>query len=508
MKKSISLLLCLCMLLSTLASCSNGSNSTDGKDTSSQDSVSENQANSDSVNSTDSEDTPERYTANIPAGTTYGGQTFTIATYPNDGGMWTDVDWSATETTGEALNDAAYSRMTYVEDLLDINIEPAYTTGPEDNTTLGISVTTNDGAYDLFTLNVGNVLSQAAKGYVQDLNTVADKGTLELTAPWWDQNIINDLSIANKSYGLTGDIGVLYKKSIAAIMFNKTILANAQLENPYTLMEEGKWTVDKMVELGSKVSQDLDGNGVRNTEDQYGLICFCDMLAIAMIGCDVPFFTKDENDMPVNTFFNDRSVAVLEKLSTLMYNTDLTYSWSVAGAGEDPAFKMFQTDKSLFYYGEMHAVETMRVMESPFGILPMPKYDEAQESYYHCLNPLRAATYVIPTTNVEYTMTGYILDALGAESKNVLTPAYYDRTLKGQISRDEESVASLNIILNTVRYDLGYLGGWGLSSMLNTMADSYSTDLASRNKSMNKVINKSVEKFIKDIEEIQSVSKQ
>ena len=137
-----------------------------------------------------------------------------------------------------------------------------------------------------------------------------------------------------------------------------------------------------------------------------------------MIGCDIQFFSKDADDVPQNTFYSEKTVSVLEKIGTLMYDTNLTYSWSKNGVGEDPAFKMFQTDKSLFYYGELHAVATMREMESEFGIMPMPKYDENQDGYHHCVNPNVCATYVIPSTNVEYEKTGYIMDALGAASKH------------------------------------------------------------------------------------------
>ena len=304
------------------------------------------------------------------------------------------------------------------------------------------------------------------------------------------------------NFALTGDIGTMYKKSIGSIMFNKVILEQNQLEDPYTLMNEGKWTIDKMVEMGQKVSNDLDGNGVMDQSDQYGLICFCDMIALAMIGCDVDFFSKDENDTPVNSFYSERTVSVVEKLATLMYDPNLTYSWSKNGVGEEPAFKMFQTDKSLFYYGELHAVATMREMESPFGIMPMPKYDESQDEYHHCINPNVAATYVIPSTNTAFESSGYIMDALGAASKNELTPAYFDKTLQGKVSRDEESQASLEIIISTIKYDLGYLGGFGFSSMLYGMADSYNTDLTSTYTKQEKIINKSSDRILSKFEEL------
>ena len=117
---------------------------------------------------------------------------------------------------------------------------------------------------------------------------------------------------------------------------------------------------------------------------------------------------RDDDSSKAFRKFSERSVSVIEKLANLMYNPNITYSWSKAGVGEEPAFKMYQTDKSLFYYGELHAVATMREMESPFGIMPMPMYDETQDGYHHCVNPNVAAVYVIPKSNVNYEMTGYV----------------------------------------------------------------------------------------------------
>ena len=52
--------------------------------------------------------------------------------------------------------------------------------------------------------------------------------------------------------------------------------------------------------------------------------------------------------------------------------------------------------------------------------------------------------------------TSAILEAIGFYSHEYIIPAYYDKTLNGQYTRDEESSAMLDIIFNTRAYDLGY----------------------------------------------------
>ena len=483
MKKAITILLVLAMLL-PLASCA--SSETTGE------------TSADTTAATVETETEETaYTADIPEGTDYEGATFTVLTYPLEGDLvWNDNDWTARELTGEAINDAAYRRIADVEELLNIDITDAQLENRDNMTMLTKSVQSGDNAYQLANIPIKNTFAVMQQGYLAELNQYAADGSLDLEAPWWDGNILSDLSIDGKNYCILGDIGTMYKKSIGVIMFNKAIQIDYDLPDFYALMDEGNWTIDTMVEAGVQVSEDLDGDGAMTAEDRFGLICFCDMIALAMIGCDVDFFTKDSADIPSMSFFSERSVSVMEKLAELMYNPSLSYSWSKEGVGEEPAFAMYQEDKSLFYYGELHAVATMRVMESPFGILPMPKYDQAQESYHHCVNPNVAAAYVIPKSNVEAVMTGHVMDALGAASKNLLTPAYYDITLRGKVSRDEESAASLDIVISTIKYDLGYLGDWGINGVLYSMANAYNTDLASKISAIEESVAGKVEKMV------------
>lgn len=495
MKKALSVLLILAALMPIFTACADNSDEQPNTNT-----------NPNAGTTETTEDKPgkkeeTRYAANIPEGTNYNGQTFTVLAFPTEDVIWNDVDWSAEELNGEAINDAVYTRIINTESKLGVNIEVQHIPGRGDTGTLQQSVTAQDNAYQLATNTLMSTFSMSQGGILAELNNFAAQGTLDLSAAWWDQNCINDLSIAHKNYMLTGDIGTMYKKSIGAIMFNKKILNDYKLEDPYTMMENGTWTIDKMVEMGTQVSDDLNGDGIMDGTDRYGLICFCNMMGLAFIGCDVPMATKDENDIPEITVYSEKSVSVVEKIATLMYNPNIAWSWSKAGTGEDPAFAMYQQDQSLFYYGELHAVATMRSMDSPFGVLPMPKYDDTQESYHHCVNPDVAGVYCIPITNVDYTMTGHVMDVLGAESKNELTPAYYDVTLIGKVSRDAESAASLDIIIDTIRYDIGYLCGIGISGMLNSMADGYTTDLASQYESKSRSFDKLLERIVKAFEE-------
>ena len=74
-------------------------------------------------------------------------------------------------------------------------------------------------------------------------------------------------------------------------------------------------------------------------------------------------------------------------------------------------------------------VMTESCMESDveFGILPMPKVEESQESYYAGSgdNPV-----VIPITNNNMDRTGMIVEAMSAEGYRRVQPAYTETVMK------------------------------------------------------------------------------
>lgn len=61
------------------------------------------------------------------------------------------------------------------------------------------------------------------------------------------------------------------------------------------------------------------------------------------------------------------------------------------------ARSFFSTDHALFCAGNAYLTSEFRNMESDYGILPYPKYNEAQEQYYSTVDCL-ASIFAIPAT--------------------------------------------------------------------------------------------------------------
>jgi len=187
------------------------------------------------------------------------GKEFKVLVNPNDNTLeWRDVDFTAEEQNGEPINDAVYNKNLIIEEMFNIKIIPIHTDPGSHVGNIRKAVKAGDNAYDLTFNSTFDSSILAQEGILYDLFSVSN---IDLSDQWWDQNAVKDLSIMNKLYYVTGDIGTMYKKSVGIILFNKQMMQDYALGNPYQLVEEKKWTMDKFLEMCTAVSQDLDSNG-------------------------------------------------------------------------------------------------------------------------------------------------------------------------------------------------------------------------------------------------------
>ena len=115
-----------------------------------------------------------------------------------------------------------------------------------------------------------------------------------------------------------------------------------------------------------------------------------------------------------------------------------------------------EENRNLFHFGILTSAALFRDMESDFGILPMPKFDEAQEEYV--LDYAQGSVlWAVPVTASDYDLTAKFCEIFGHYSQEYIVPAYYETTLQDKFSRDADTREMLTIIRNSIRMTLdGY----------------------------------------------------
>ena len=504
LKRITAVLIALLMLVPTLASCSNNTPA-ESKETTPQQETAQT-AESTDASADESETEDERIKPNIPESADFGGDTITFLHWYNT--AWTETvrqsrDIYAEGITGEAINDAVYNRNVKIEDAYKVKIALQLEQSTDIASMVGQQVTAGDSTYDVVYQLLSAAPALIQKSYFHNLFNVPN---IDLEKPWWDQNSISSLSTMGILPLVSTSINVNDKDATAALAFNKTIAENNQLEDLYTLVREGKWTYDKLTEMAEATYNDSNGDGTMTPDDVYGFLGGRDVIDSLYHGSGSQFITKNENDEFVFTFGTERDVDVISKGIDIV-NSSWYFNHHAWKDQSDILYRqIFETGHGLFFWMRLDDVTNMRAGDADFGIIPIPKYEEAQDKYYSLVSQHTTGLMSIPITCAgdELSEVGMVLEALAAESHYTLIPEYIETSLKTKNSRDAESADMLDIILGNRVFDpMNVYSFANFGDAIMDAADANNKDMASLIKSKEKLVNKSIEKVLKAVSAVE-----
>ena len=480
MKKTICLML-LCAMLCTAAGCA--SNDKGAETTNSPDTTAADTTPAETETTKILPDLPER---------DFEGYTFRGMTKGTASSHWSSRDFYAEEITGEAINDAVYNRNATVGEKYNFKMEELGAESGDPVSDARKAVQAGENSFDV--ILAGNSINpMITDGMLLDLNAMP---YMDMTRPWYDQNANESLSIGHKLFVSCGELNIMDNDATWSILFNKAMAEDLGLGNFYDMVKDGTWTQDVLLSAMETASIDLNGDGQRDANDQWGNVGEGFDVMGYMIGAGARCFTKDADDMPVLDVLSERYVDAYAKAHAINDNTDICFTITKAGSW-DVLDNVFTEGRCLFSYVGLNRVTLFREMEADFGILPTPKFEESQEEYHNVVSTWGANFFAVPKTAEDLERTGIILEALSAESMYTLTPAYYDVTLKTKAARDEESSAMLDIIFASRVFELGNFYGWGgIFDLPGTQSAAGKTDIVSAVEGKIKTVNAAMEKTI------------
>ena len=393
----------------------------------------------------------------IPETADFGGSEYNVLSAGNGSVKHNDFDFQ--ESSSLPLDNAQYKRKTTVEEKYGVVVsEDVASAGSNTGNGLGyravsVAVNAGDCDYDFVVLGAYDITVLAYSGFLCDLNTVPG---IDLSKSWWDKNATENLTLNGVTFFTTGEITTSDNNSAFAILFNKKLLSDYGLENPYTLVENGEWTLDQFAALARAVSEDLDQDNQMTRADRFGLMVWDDSVVGVVNAAGQRCCTIGEDGKLALTISTEQTLSALEKYFAIAFDTEhaFTYQRYISSAADERA--MWANDQALFWPTTMANIPALREMESDFGILPYPKLSETQAEYYSPMAPYTSFFVAMLVIQKDIDMAGTVTEALAYYGKEVVTPAYYDVTLVGQSVRDSESSEMLDLIFDTLIYDIGY----------------------------------------------------
>lgn len=356
-----------------------------------------------------------------------------------------DYEYRAEEETGERVNDAVYARNRAVEDYLGIELDVIYESGAWANRAAYNAIITNsiaagDHAHDFVTGMISCIQPIASTQLFWNLFEVPN---LDMDNEWWVSSMQQELALNGKLFGIIGDTCLSMYKGLSVILFNKQLIENNHMENPYELVRTGKWTLDKYLEQTAGHGVDTNGDGVWELgTDVYNCLLDAVVWRSMNAALDIHSAKVGEDGVPVVLDPDDRLVETVARLQNYLgINPDV--KWVNNNAPE--LTKAFAADQAIYYMTKLQEVEQLGDMDSDFGVIPMAKFDENQKDYY---TQIATATQMIfvPVTTDDVALTGKTLEALSFFSWDDVVGTYYDTALKQRYSRDPETPEMLEII--------------------------------------------------------------
>ena len=410
----------------------------------------------------------------------FDGKTFTFFTAGWGGEDTLYPDLVVEEYNSEPINDAAYDRKIKIEQEYNCKIKHVdVRENDEAVSQYRTAILANDKTYDVGITNCSNFTTLLSGNYLIDFKELT---YIDMDKPYWDKNFYESMAITGRHFGASGDISKRRLECVWIMCFNKAMINDNAFDSPYDLVKSGQWTFEKMTEMGKKVARNLDGSGKMNENDVFGLNYTGDTIMGLINGCGVKIAELNDEGIPELTIASEKN---LEKLMKI-YTETRDDSFSI-----DTLFRfwlgdtdIFSQDRCLFLACATHNINKLRELDVDFGIIPYPKWDEAQANYMPHTAGVFHPVITVPNTNGDLDATGIILEAMAYEGRKTIVPAFYDSLLKTKTARDEESLDMIDYIFGHIYYDVGNMYnfgeivgtfGYGMSSADNRRANIVST---------------------------------
>lgn len=391
----------------------------------------------------------------------YNGEEFNIL---NTSDMWTmHCIIGREEATGDALDDAIFSRNTKIEEKFGITIKETLT----DNdylygTLLGVarnSILSGDDEYDVMYLPLHLVSGMISEG---SFNNLLDINSIQLDKDWWYSSFNDVMTINGALYGAVGGSNLMVQDAVRVLAFNEDMMENLGLDKPYDLVRSGAWTLDalnKYISAGASLNGDDTAAWDKNGNTIYGLTNHGNGMLYYMVGCGESNI-ENVNGVLTNTCGSARWFDVIDRLSTLLTIDDAKFINAHNGNDRDPELGgyiyIFMNQRTLFGVAEVNKFQDFRALDFDYGVVPFPKYDESQDRYYTNVYEGACGAF-IPITSSDPEKVGQIVDAMSYEGQMSVVPVFRGIAVESKGLRNEDSVEMLGIIMDTIVPRLGLI---------------------------------------------------
>ncbi len=401
----------------------------------------------------------------------------------------------AEDLNGDACNDAVYNRNGTIEDRFGITIECATVSEPHNEVkTIATAGTTDYQIVGFQNYLIGGSIKSGA------LLNWCDAPYVNLDKPWHNSLANDDATLNGILYGICSDLSTSSMTYTHAIFTNVDLLGKYgySADDLYTLVKEGKWTLDQLSAMTEQMYIDENGDGTADANDTYGFgynITNPADVWFTAFGGKTHTMNHETGEFEL-TFMSDKTVTMFEALYDFHYNNKGYIKYSEQYAEET---HFLEGDLVMAPMRFLAAFNKLRNMDEVYTMLPYPKWDEAQEGYFTNADD-KFSVFGMPLSVAnDMEFISIIFEALCAESYKTVYPVYYDTALKGKYSSDPTTAEMVDLIMAGRAFDFSFefTDEFNrLPKLFRDMLKDGSKNIASKYRTVEKVAINSIKKQI------------
>lgn len=399
----------------------------------------------------------------------YNGANFTVICRSRDA-YWGELAIAAEETDGTVLNDATYNRNSKVSSLYNINLKIDEISDSVSQkgifyNRLVESTMATDYLADLCIPGILDACTLIPQNLFVDLQQVDE---IDLSAEWWQQKINESVRLLNKQYFGFNSMMLNDKCDTYLLYFNKDNFDDNNMAYPYSYVDDGSWTNDKLLTIIKGYGADVNNDSVVDFDDKIGYTYLLN--DTFFIGAGVTAARLDNEGYPYIVDLDNRITAVFDKIQSISKQS----RWNMKAFGNTSELQQVLDGQGLFAsFHMLHMMTIAASYQSHIGLVPCPKYDEEQTEYYSRAG-FNGATCVAILNHVPNSeMSGVVTEAFAYWSEQIISPAFYEKLFTNRYTDDEESKHMLDIVIKSEVIDLDQVFQWG--NMLVSISASAST---------------------------------
>ena len=275
------------------------------------------------------------------------------------------------------------------------------------------------------------------------LENVRSVPYLNLDESYYFSNSLESTTLGSYSYGFSGDF--IYKpEDCFAVFFNKKLLKQTQLPDIYQLVHENQWDLENFLIYAEEVfsvmrSQGAKMSGISSEETKETLI------NSLWAATGFPFFINEYGSRPELVYNHEYTDAFISSVKNILFRS------SSFASDTEEALDSFRNSECFFFIAPLSASDKITGYGVDWGVVPMPKSDINQTSYYSYLDSgfLYAG---FSKGTADLTFSGMITSALFCASEG-LNQKLKVQTYLNLYLNSEKDAEMMQKIIETPYYD-------------------------------------------------------